>query len=180
MLTQKPLRIAFTGKKGSGKNFAADIVNKHYNSKILAFADPLKKIIIDTFQLDNEREYDNFKRNNHFINLKNIPGRDIVRNTGMAMLQANPNFFLDEAAKQLTENCCISDARFEHEFKWLNKHNFIIIKILNENCDNQDDHISEQINIPENILHYTIVNTNDKKFETYLIKLIEELQNVDY
>jgi hypothetical protein len=60
--------IGFHGKKGSGKNFVADVVKKVLDEKswdspsaveMLAFADPIKRFAIDVLGLDEKAVYGN-------------------------------------------------------------------------------------------------------------------------
>ena len=83
--------IAFTGPKGSGKDTAASIANKLIpNSEVIAFADPIKEVIMSLFDLATVEQYDMFKRTQLNYTLPGylshgVPGRNVVREIGMLM-----------------------------------------------------------------------------------------------
>lgn len=136
--------IALQGYKGSGKDYIASLIAKKMNAKTIAFADPLKKMIMDTYKLETVEQYDQFKRTVFDIGGKQISGRDIVRDTGMFVKNADPSFFIREARKQV-ENCAdliITDLRFNDELEAVLDWGGIVCTVLG---GWSDGHITETL-----------------------------------
>ena len=87
--TRHPLVIALAGFKGSGKDTVCELLMAHYpNAKHLAFADPIKRRIMEALDL-RPSEYDKMKRQTFRSGELEIKGRDIVRMVGMTMRSYN-------------------------------------------------------------------------------------------
>jgi hypothetical protein len=137
--------IALQGYKGSGKDYVGKLIAKRTNAKLLAFADPLKKLIMETFKLNSIEEYDAFKRSE----FNGVLGRDIVRNIGMAIQYANTNYFVDKLDIEYIRYrgiSVITDLRFNHELKYVRS--YISSCICTVVGGDADGHISESLPHP--------------------------------
>ena len=80
--------VALTGPKGAGKDTVGQFIKSKYRNVITtAFADPIRKVVEDIFQLPSELRpdsYDKFKRTNLMydlpgIGMEAVSGRRVVR-----------------------------------------------------------------------------------------------------
>ena len=165
--------IALAGSKGSGKNYAGDIITQLYNFKQIAFADPVKSVIKSTFKLDSDEEYDVFKRSEHLVMGSVIHGRDIVLNVGMAMREVNSNFTLEYADQFKKQPIVITDLRFDNEYQWCVDNNVIIIKIV-DSSNNNTNHISEK-GFTDSQCDYVIYNDRTREFKNILCNILKEV-----
>jgi len=132
------VKLALTGKAGSGKDYLADYLIQKYGFHRLSFSDQLKKIASTVFnwlQFNYPPEQKTKPLNVNtgfeiitqspreiwmfFNNLKSIEKHIFVR-----MLNEEYN----QAIKQYP-NIIITDIRFRNEFKWCKQHDFYIIGI---------------------------------------------------
>lgn len=165
--------IALTGYKGSGKNFAGDIITQSYAFKQIAFVDPVKSVIKTTFKLDSDEQYDVFKRTEHSLMGSVIYGRDIVLNVGMAMRQVNSDFTIDYANRFKDQSIVITDLRFDNELDWCINNNAVVIKIINSQ-NNDVDHISER-GFNDDQCDYVMFNDMTQQFENDIHEIIKEV-----
>ena len=167
------LKLAISGKAGSGKNSAANIIIKDimhlYQDEfhIAAFATPIKKMIQEMFpNCEQEALYGNSElRQNKITSALNeyaddsigISYRQAAIDIGKLGRSYHPNFWVWHAKKtfdsimsaNLFYNASlkayiIADLRFPNEFKWLKEENFIICRVKRENNSKIND-ISEYI-----------------------------------
>lgn len=153
------MRIAFSGKKGSGKSTASSYLVDNKNFEELSFADPLKRTIIDLFNIDEKYCYDtNYKE--AVIESLNVSGRQLMTTIGtelfnVALLKELPELKLDggniwvhnvirKIKANKSKNIVISDLRFEHERKALKSLNFVTVMLsYSDNTLPVSSHISE-------------------------------------
>ncbi len=145
-------KIAISGKAGSGKNTVASIIleelsilkNIKLTSQTIAFADPIKEIILKMFPgaredylfgpselRSKEIPGTNFKFG------KNISYRDALIMIGTMARDFNPNIWVecfDKSVKNLNPNkiIIVPDLRFQEEFNYLIDHNYFLIKLNRE------------------------------------------------
>jgi hypothetical protein len=159
----KPIIIAFTGVKGSGKNTASETFQEIFGSNNqagltveFAFADPLKNIIHETFNIDNNHA-EEIKR----LNIKPFNGltlREVYQRLGESIKSRfGPDTWADFAIKRIQEFIdailpdviICTDLRYTNEEAHLRKfaddngYELYIIKMLNTNLVENDNHISE-------------------------------------
>ena len=105
-------KIAIIGKICSGKSFLANYLVENYNFKKYSFADPLKKIA---------KEYYNMKNKD----------RILLQDLAEKMKEIDKNVFVNYLVNKIDkeENVVIDDLRFENELLELKKNNFTIIKL---------------------------------------------------
>lgn len=165
------MHIAICGYKGSGKNYAGKILHDAFGHRMVAFADPIREEICETYQLNGPEEYDVFKRSIHEIRGRDIEGRDIVRNTGMFARRANIKFFVEEVKRKMISPVVITDLRFMNEFEFCKEEGIIVIQVESDRTES-DGHESESIPFEPD---YRIKNTHDWHFRRELINLVDSL-----
>jgi len=166
--------IAIHGKKGSGKNTIANIINKDNQFVITAFAEPIKNEIIRIFKLKNEDEYDEFKRKE--FNELNVNGRRIVREIGMLMRSYDETQFIKYVDNIISKNknVIITDLRFQNELVYLKVLKDIIFIKVKRDEDN-DNHISEQ-EFDDKYFNYIIDNKGSLEDLEKELNSIKELK----
>jgi len=160
-MTKSGLKIvALTGPKGSGKDTVAQmIVDKYSNQmdvRLVAFADPIKKVIQHVFGLDvnSNDEYDAFKRTMLTFNLKGSrmaaqQGRHVVREIGMLMREYDDRQFTDYVTSQFSAHpdalWVVTDLRFDNEYMMLRSAGYgaKVVKIIRPQYE-YDGHITER------------------------------------
>lgn len=161
--------IGLHGAKGSGKDQFFNILKDHIpNVKKVAYADPIKQVICDIFDLNNEtdEQYDLFKRTDVRYQLPGyciswLSGRDIVRSIGLLMRSHDEQQFVDYVESTIEEDpdaiWCITDVRFENEVESISRLGGFLVKIKRPGI-NYDGHITET-EIPDNEVDYIVVNS---------------------
>ena len=171
------LKIAFIGKICSGKTTASNyIINKYFpNMKKLAFADKLKEIAVDLFDM---KEKD----------------RKLLQQIGTAMRGINENVFMNYLIKQSKKYkyVCVEDGRFKNEIQALKKNRFILVKleiskelqlkrIKNTYPDTYKNHLDRlthysetQMDSINNSIYNMIINVDNDD----LFKKIDKLLNI--
>jgi hypothetical protein len=159
----KPTIIAFTGIKGSGKNTASNTFQEILGEKNrvgltveFAFADPLKNIIHETFDI-NSTQADEIKR----LDIKPFNGltlRKVYQRLGESIKsKLGQDVWAEYAITQMQEFIdtikpdviICTDLRYTNEENCLrkfaddNNYELYIIKMLNTNLEENDPHISE-------------------------------------
>lgn len=160
--------IALTGPKGSGKDTVARLITEQYDDvKTIAFADPIKKVINDLFELDpsNNDQYDAFKRTHVTYQLPGymshaVYGRELVREIGMLMrgyddYQFN-QYVVDRVNSESANLWIVTDVRFNNEFQLMKSMMVPIIQITRSGC-NYDGHVTERGFAPGTV-DFTITN----------------------
>jgi len=151
---QKLKVIGLTGPKGSGKDTVAKVLEKIVGERVnqIAFADPIKKEIIQLFNLKSIWDYDTFKRAEltfevNSINQK-IPGRQVVREIGMLMRRYDEeqfnNYVESSILSKPKEIWAITDLRFDNEYVMLKRLGAVIVKVTNNRVKDDDNHITER------------------------------------
>lgn len=126
--------ITFSGRKGHGKNTAADLTEEILNIdrtfgdvRQTAFAGLIRNQVCDMFGVPY-KDYDSFKRkqfrspSGHFV----VEGRDLVREIGMLMRSYDKDQFVDYVQKQIllqahyglpdgNSAMLVTDVRFDNE-----------------------------------------------------------------
>ena len=172
--------IGLSGTKGSGKDTFFDVARNHMtNCDSVAFADPIKREVMNIFDLKTVQEYDQFKRTEvQFVvsgNVRRVPGREVVRGIGMKMRDYDSeqfNRYVESVVTSNDKHWFITDCRFDNELQLIKQLGGILIKI--ERGTSTDTHITEKVHPNE---MYDFVLTNDgtlKDYETSLIDLLHE------
>ena len=175
--------IFLHGLKGSGKDTTAKILIDKFNFKKVAFADPIKIVLMKTFNLKTEEEYDFFKRNDLFNGFRIVNGRDVLRNIGMLMRSYDDKQFINYVNKFINENknAVVTDLRFDNELEYANSLDVkndkkLLIKVKRDSIE-QDNHISEK-GFPDEVFEYVIENNGTlEELEEKVNKIINSLDN---
>ena len=189
--------FAICGFKGTGKDAIANIIgtfahqNERYTRK-MAFADPMKDIFINSFNLRGEMDYDKFKRGTMTLSDNRIiQGRDVLRNMAMKLREYNSEFFIEKIEDRVknlewyhpeefdTAVVVISDLRFSNELKWLKDNNAVIIKVKKDS-ETSDGHVSER-GIPDHLCDYIVDNNGTyTNLETQVKDIVRKELKVDW
>lgn len=150
--------IAICGQKRSGKDTIANIICDNYpNYKNVKISGHLKDTLKLLFNFNDEQIEGDLKdiKDDYW----DIEPRKLMQFIGTEIMQYEiqkvlPNidrkFWIKTFINKYIKECIndsnkliVTDLRFIHEYDELKKHNFIIIKVENNNLTNNDDHISE-------------------------------------
>lgn len=191
-MSNMPKIIAICGAKRSGKDVLADYLVKKYNYERLAFADPLKLVVKNLFNFDDDQvgigEDEGTDKKDLIDERWGITPRAALQFFGTEVMQEKiqellPNIkrnFFANTLKSRIENAeegkkfVISDLRFIHEYYMLatlsniaNKDKMIVrvIRPSNNRTKEQEPHISEveYTNIP-----YDIIMINNGSIDEYI------------
>jgi hypothetical protein len=171
--------IAFLGKKGSGKDTAADFMIKNHGFIKYVFADPLKKGLKCFFNLTDQQLYDE-KLKEEIDPRWGVSPRKLMQTIGTDIFQyliheilpelkgehrnhwvtLFKEWYLDLKKKDPNLKIVIADARFLNEVKTINELGGIVCKIIRPSRGNNDQHLSEnEINqIPDQLIDNVIIN----------------------
>jgi cytidylate kinase len=111
------MRIAISGKMCSGKTFVSSYLMKTYNLRKHSFADKLKEIATDLFEMKTKN-------------------RKLLQHLGDKMKEIDKDVWITYLMRSLKnkDNIIIDDVRFMNELEHLQKENFLLIRI---NVDNE-------------------------------------------
>jgi len=185
-------KIAICGKANSGKNTTANLIlqelavikNKEsLISETVAFADPIKEIILKMFP---QKAHKDFLYGRSELRALEIPDtinvngdpltyRQILIDIGTMARKYNPNIWVEcfdftyknilsknnilKQFGQETEALVVSDLRFKEELEYLKKENFFLIKLYRDEVT-KINHASEtqQDGFSDNDFNYIIYN----------------------
>lgn len=175
--------IFLTGPKGSGKDTVAQLIAEQYpNVKTIAFADPIKDVLQNLFNLKSKDQYDEFKRLRIEVKLSEYTaitdGRKLVREVGMLMRSYDTRQFIDYVWKAIAADpnalWVVTDMRFDDEYLMAKQLGAKIVKITRPYYD-YDGHISERNfddHLVDNILH------NDGDLDYLKIRIEAVMNNI--
>lgn len=144
--------IGLLGKKQSGKDTSADYLNKKYNYNKCAFANLLKETCKVLFDLSDEQVYGELKEvidqrwettPRHILQ---FVGTDLIRNQISSLVpKMEKDFWIHSLLNKMQNDkkYVISDARFQNEVDMIKNKKGIIIKLIRNNINSGDLHISE-------------------------------------
>lgn len=126
--------IGLSGKKQSGKNEAANILQELLDTphEIQMFAYHLKKFVADILQVPIEKlEDENFKNNILPIQFgENKTIRKLLQDIGIKMREIHPDFWVNSLfCKYNNSNWLITDVRFSNEVERIVEYNGILIRL---------------------------------------------------
>jgi len=146
------------GPKRSGKDHVGSVLTKELGCESIAFADDIKTIIAETFDI-TQSELDILKNSNsdvyadrsnsmciHMSKITNF--RKIIQNYGQVIKKLyGKKFWAHKVVNKIytTENSVvITDLRYNIEYKVVSKHyDVLTIRILNDDLEDNDSHSSE-------------------------------------
>jgi len=191
----KKIKIAISGKANTGKDTLSKLLIKELGTEDdfykTAFADPMKKIIMDTFP---SAEADclwgpSEKRSSYINNIEKInfnsdglleknylTYRESLLDLGKLGRYYDKDMWVLAAifdAERQDKNIIISDLRFKNELNHLKNRDFILIRLIRTNNEYQVDDISDKDldDVLDSEFNYTIINDSD--FETFSNKIKE-------
>lgn len=150
------IKILLLGKKSSGKTTVANYLTQKYNFKEYTFAEPLKQICKQIFNLSDKQLYEHeFKEQ---VDEKwRITPRVMFQTMGDLIrdqlhkyfsIPENPKIFVQILANKITddENVVISDGRLQDEVEWFKSlPGGIIINIKRDSLIYTDTHKTETL-----------------------------------
>jgi hypothetical protein len=168
--------IGFTGRKGAGKDTAAQYFVDKYGFTKVAYADVLKEAAAALF--DVPVEYMDKYKNNVNARVKFLVGyeaimgayhvhedmslREFLQRFGTEMGREvfGPSFWVDQLKHRMDEgtmrdNYVISDVRFNNEVTLCD----YVIEIVRNTVQGPDVHVSEQ-GLDEELVHFIVVNNS--------------------
>lgn len=149
--------IGICGHKGSGKDYLAGILKEYTRFKVVHFADPIKDILCELFNISKD-ELNNLK-NSEETKILGTNMRKILQKFGTDIMQGmcGKEIWVNTVLKE--DNLIIADVRFQHEVDAILKKGGFVIKLKSNS--KIDNHISESgiDNIPENCFKYIFDNS---------------------
>ena len=164
--------IGLVGQKQAGKDTTAAYLKVKLGTVRVAFADKLKALCGELFNIDFSNEENKVKH------------RDILQHIGETARQHDQNVWCNYVFRQVdakpdTVNV-ITDVRYLNEMTEIKNRNGILVRINRPGCTG-DAHISErEMNMPValKMVDYFVDNSGTMSdFETELDKLIVKLQS---
>jgi len=201
--------ILLNGQKRSGKDYSAELLKEILGKdevNIISFAEPIKKIASELFEISLE-DLDDYKNDNDLygIEIKVYPDnqapctikytnfRKILQKLGTEAIKPifGNNVWADQAVKKVQDNekewTIIPDFRFISEYeqiKKLGKANQIdvyTVNIFNSDLPEPDNHPSEtELRDAKFGFDYVIDNTGQPDIKLKIIKLIELIEKVGH
>lgn len=183
------LVIGLHGSKGSGKDQFFTVLRKNFpqlDIQKIAYADPIKTEVMRIFGLQNEEQYDLFKRTQVQFCLQSgqntpdcVSGRQVVREIGMLMRKYNREQFIQYVNQRIAASpntlWCVTDLRFDNELQSLRTlDKSIIIKVKRPGYD-FDGHETET-ELPD--YECTSIIYNDDTLEHYENKILDTMRSI--
>ena len=159
------LLIGIMGKARSGKDTAADALQREFNLHRYAFADPLKDMLEVVFgdkfrHGDREQPIEWLGKSPSQLmqTLGTEWGRDLVH-PDIWQLLAHQRWLEKQAAGQ---GMVVSDVRFPNEANWIQEQGGLIIEVVRPGVEGVNHHVSE--NALEDVgLREVVVNDGSKE-----------------
>ena len=143
------MKIAFAGRKQSGKTTACEFVQNIFaqmvqkNSSIYNFADPLKKMCIEIFGLTHDQCYGSDDNKNELVNClwpdtgKEMTAREVMQYVGTNVFRKmQHNVWADATIRRIQDEglplALIADCRFPNEVEAIKNAGGVVVK-LNRN-----------------------------------------------
>lgn len=162
--------IGIIGQKGTGKDTVADFICKNNDFKKISYAEPLKKICKELFDLTDEQLNDQHEKEKIDPRWKMSP-RVILQKIGTDLFRKHydENFWVNiliEKIKNKEENFIITDIRHQNELDILSSNfdKMIVLRLFRQN-ENIDNHSTEKnvYNIDVSNVFYVDINNNRTK-----------------
>ena len=167
--------VGITGKKGAGKDTAADIISKKYRLKHLAFADPIREVGKVLGFTDHEMCVDKEAYNE----IWRVSWRMFAQQFGTDFMREKMYRLgwikLMNAKIEKYKNVVISDVRFDNEAEEIKEKGGKILRILS--FDESDDKHSSEKGIDDKYVDIGIMNpkVNLKQFKIDVLIAMEVL-----
>jgi hypothetical protein len=175
------LRIAFGYKARSGKDTAAEYLQKQYGGEIFKFAQPIYDIMKAAHKIAG---IDTFKDTKMLTWVGTDWGRSINKdlwvNNCLDRINAAQRRGCYMSGEPFVNNFFVTDMRFPNEAEALKNNGFVLVRIDRNNrpVENRANHESE--NAMNDFKDWDIVINNDsqlKEFYEQLEKLVQHINN---
>lgn len=166
--------IGIIGQKGTGKDTVADYIVKNNNFKKISYAEPLKKICKELFDLTDEQLNDQHEKERIDSRWQMSP-RVILQKIGTDLFRKHydEDFWVNiliQKIKNKEENFIITDIRHQNELDALssNFENILILRLFRQN-EKIDNHSTEKnvYDIDTSNVFYVDINNNRTKSILY-------------
>lgn len=168
--------IGIIGQKGTGKDTVADYIVKSNDFKKISYAEPLKKICKELFDLTDEQLNDQHEKEKIDPRWGMSP-RTILQSIGTDLFRKHydENFWVNiliQKIKNKNDNFIISDIRHQNELDILCSNfkfeNILILRLFRKN-DIVDHHSTEKnvYDIDVSNVFYVDINNNSTKDALY-------------
>lgn len=170
--------IVLLGWRGSGKDTFAEYLINNYSFTKFAFADGVKDITSELYNIPRELFDDPIKKNEKYITFS---PRDACIHIGQSVKKLDPYIWINRVINKMKmyEKCVISDCRFPNELEkvkeiykdcytiWIDRYNEIPEECKNEESENSLNHT-----------HADYIISNKKEFNDFykeIDKFIEKI-----
>jgi hypothetical protein len=175
--------ILLRGFSNSGKDFVGDIICTQYGYKQFSFADSLKKIVSDKYNIPLTLLYSQEGKKMIYNNNNNITYRQLLIDEALKLKETEPDIFAKHCCDMIrtinNEKIVITDWRFNNELDVL-KQNFPDAKIIPVNVIRTNQHKSPIDDISEYHLmdrkdDITIINNMDNSIYDNIYYFINKI-----
>lgn len=154
--------IGLTGRAGSGKDTAGQVLVRQLGFKRYAFADPIKHALNAMFGWHMGMWEDRDWKEGNLPGMRYSPrllaqtmgtewGREVI----------DPEFWIHVTEslihRDAPSRAVITDVRFDNEARWVQKQGGFVIEILRPDAASVNQHASE-LGVHPNLIDFTIVN----------------------
>jgi hypothetical protein len=173
------IKLAFAGKKQSGKTTLAEYCADIHDLEPFSFADELKMNLVE-IGIEPSRVFDK----------RDPTSRALMQHYGQAMRDQNEDYWLDimlgklanlERVQPTCEGVTIDDLRYKNEAQALVKAGFTLVKIVREGYNHEVDEHPSEAGLPDAIFDHILV-AKDKDTEALfrmIDEIIEEMENAN-
>ena len=139
------LLIGFVGRKRSGKDTLANLVQKTCsNVNILSFADPLKQACKHAYHLRDD-QLDLLK--DEVDDRWGLTPRDMMRSLGTGSFRsADPEHWIKVMGMRMAglDKVVVPDVRFQNEALFIRRNGGVLVHVSRKGLENDDDHVTEK------------------------------------
>ena len=141
------MKIAISGKMGSGKSFLAEKLVNNFNFKKISFADRVKELATELFGM---KEKD----------------RSLLINLGTKMREIDPKVWINSVIRHCNNfgscDVVVDDLRMKNEYETLKADNWLFVKIqIDEDLRNSRLKYKYQENYDKHKQHFNSITEND-------------------
>jgi putative deoxynucleotide monophosphate kinase len=145
-----PVIIALSGKKGSGKDTVANMLeycfNKYHHQRLhkVAFADPVREIASIVASTAQVHFIDRYWKEQPVSSSDERSPREYLRLVGQSLKSTlGPDVWIRVMDSRVftfnAKNCVITDVRFRNELDYVKGKGAFLIKIERDGCEGDDD-----------------------------------------
>lgn len=158
------MKIAISGKAGSGKSALAKFFIEEHNLKHISFAKKVKEIAMDLFGLSYDEAFGANKN------------REVLQGIGQKMREIDHDVWVKYLARQNDDNVVLDDLRYKNEYQLLKDNGFIMVRVLAPQ-ELRQQRIPNTF--PENTEHISEIDLDDIPFEEWDVT-INNVSDIEY